>query len=108
MQTVSVSRNGIRWGEVAAAMGANLVESDRNEAQVYLHRGERGRRFILTDNGGELNVSEIVAAAPSSVPYRRDAGMVGPVTLANRLLCAIDGEAIDYSFTADDDEAVTP
>jgi hypothetical protein len=102
MQT-NTSRHGIRWNEVAEALGGNLVTSNRDEAQVYVHRNGSGRRLILTDNGGEVNVSEIVSATPS-VPYVSGANRVGPMTLAHRILTVLDGEAIDFEFSIDDEE----
>jgi hypothetical protein len=91
------SRNGIGWKEIAEAMGAHLLRTNAIEAEIYLRRGGRGHHLILTDNGGELNVSEIALVTPS-VPYRRGAARVGPITLANRVLTALDGEPIDYAL----------
>ena len=86
----------MKWTEIAECMGGRVTPGlDKCERIIRID----GRSLILTDNGGELNVHEIVPVLDFSVPTV----WCGPATIANRLLQALDGERINYNFNADNE-----
>lgn len=101
----------INWTVVALGLGATLLRVDGKRREVHMYRpstndGSRpGMQLIISDNGGEVNVSKIVPAFDHSVARTRDGANVGPLTLASHLAQALDGEPVDYAFNCDDDEA---
>lgn len=96
------------WDEVAKLMGGHLARMDltRGEAQIYLPPGccgsEGSRTIIVSDNGGEVSISEVVPLLDYSVPYEgsRKPGQVDDLALACRLSIALRGDAIDYEDPA--------
>ena len=90
------------WREVAKFIPrAKLVEKLRDEVMIFVPVGNS--RYIISENGGELNISKVVPIG-ESVPYWSNAhpgGAVGPETLAYRIDAAIKGNRIDYDLDLD-------
>lgn len=101
--------NSFDWASITSAMGASSYRLDRERKVVYvsLMRNDRWMDLILSDNGGELNISEVVAyippgkTNPESVPFVSNKFSVGPLTLASRILFQLDGETPDYGLDLD-------
>jgi len=89
------------WRDVADLLGGHLSRVTPRDAEVYLPPGACGsatsRVLLFSDNGGELNVSEVVPVLDWSVPYCGNRGRVDDIALACRLHSALTGEPIDYT-----------
>jgi hypothetical protein len=95
------------WSTVAKWMGGTLVHADLNRGEVIVHRsgyfeGETwvaSETLVISDNGGEVNVSAIVPRLSHSIPYDQTLRTVGPATLGCWLQQALNGAAdkIDYN-----------
>jgi hypothetical protein len=91
------------WREIADLLGAHLGDCSKSEACMYLPPRcvdgvwKGSRNLIVSDNGGEVNVSEILPALPDSIPL--PAAYAEPsMAMAHRLICALDGHKTDYDF----------
>jgi hypothetical protein len=100
------------WKLIADAIGAQLVKLDERTAHMVIQNdrtsGKR-REVEVSENGGEVNVCEVVRLPLESVPYWSNAhpgGNVGPYTLASRIAFELEGETPDY--LADLDAEGTP
>lgn len=77
----------------------------------FRHTGEQDGFWILTDNGGELNVER--ANCPEtlvSIPATSLRSAIDPATMAYRVSCVIAGRAIDwlYRMDAEDVDMLVP
>lgn len=108
--------NDYDWDVIAEAMGGKIRSRGDRFVEIYLPPLPRGARseyshamdLIISENGGEVNVSKIVPALADSVPYWSNAhpgGAVGDLTLASRLSQALAGEQIDYRLDLDSEHA---
>jgi hypothetical protein len=95
------------WAAVVAGLVGRLPGSAtllaRRDCEVEVLVPGVGR-LLLTDNGGEVNVSAIVDLLGFSVPYTDTRKDVGELTLASRLNQAILGEPINYDVDLDGEE----
>jgi len=91
------------WREIAQLMGGKLLRSDAKEIHVWVPK--LNDKIIITDNGGEVNISVEKPLIPHSVPYTSSGFTVREETLAYRLWNSITGKPIDYSFDVDSEGA---
>lgn len=57
-----------------------------------------GGIFVVSDNGGEVNVERVNDhTSLRSLPYVHNRSMIDGATLAYRVRCGIDGDAVDYA-----------
>lgn len=107
--------NDYDWDAIATAMGGKVRSRGDRFVEIYVPPLPRGGTkysdsldLIISDNGGEVNVSKIVPALEESVPYWSNAhpgGAVGDLTLASRLNQALAGQRIDYDLDLDSEHA---
>lgn len=100
---------GYNWREIARVLGGSLVTSGEDEVRLYLPpteaNGWRGETLLVSENGGEVNVSVIVPRLTESVPYhdvRARRGHVSEWDLAVRLSAALRGLPFDPELCFDD------
>ena len=99
----------VNWKAALAAMGATGIRRDGPDGyRFYLAPSSDSRCgvFLLSDNGGEVNLSEVVPAYTGSVAYRHSIGphahrAPGPLTMAQRLFSALNGREPDYQDDLD-------
>jgi hypothetical protein len=86
-------------------------QGDHGPREIADGENPYGAVYLLTDNGGEINVSGVgfnarVPSVPVNHPRDRRAGVnCGPETAAYRLWAAIRGDKIDYTWDVDEDLA---
>jgi hypothetical protein len=87
--------SGINLEKVAHFMGAKAKKLNDNEYEFFY----QNESYILTDNGGEVNVSKI-ELMPHSIPFTARGVVVKPEVLASRLAEYLSGgyDAIDWDF----------
>lgn len=73
--------SGMDMEHVAKLMGAHARKMSPNEYRILW----KNKVYLLTDNGGEINVSKIEPTEGSSVPFVESGGKVKPEELAERL-----------------------
>lgn len=124
--------NDFDWNVIARIMGGEREEHKADgEVKVRMGKGPlAGKTIMISDNGGELNLSSVDPEGsrvfPYGTPHRmRDQGIenrpmyaplvdfsiaytsnktrVGNVTLAYRIQSAISGQQIDYDLDLDRD-----
>jgi hypothetical protein len=95
MATNETTMSDLHWREIAELLGAHVSSMSETEIRLSVMHNGRRRTLILTDNGGELNISELVPVG-DSVPYTTSDTTIGSLTMANRLLCRLDGEDIPF------------
>jgi len=92
------------WAEIVKLLGGSAFKK-RPDGTIYFYKhGWGDGALIVSDNGGEVNVSQIVSLTPGSVPYwdnTKPGGMVGELTMAYRLSQAVGGRTIDYKRDLD-------
>lgn len=94
----------IDWKKVAETLNAHLIKVSDKEVELFTSFDSYGRghkHLIISDNGGEINISEIVPVLDFSIPYTRRGYGVGPMTLATRIHSALRNEPIDYDEDID-------
>lgn len=104
------------WRTVAEWMGATLVRADPERGEVTVFRGgafvdgawRPDEVLIISDNGGEVNVSAVVPRLDFSLPYEQTHRVVGPATLGVWLQQALNGAADKIDYFDDLDAPVTP
>lgn len=94
--------NSFNWREIARLLGATLKRHDKAAKQVHLYMFGAGTGdIIISDNGGEVNISEIRPLVSQSVPYTSNLFDVGEMTLADRIFKTIKGHKIDWKRNVD-------
>ncbi len=77
------------------AFGLTVVGSLGGSAVI---RDKARVLWTVCDNGGELNVERVNdAETMRSVPYAAWGGMLDGATMAYRVRCVVDDDAVDYS-----------
>ena len=86
------------WARIAELMDSRYCHAlgDRG-AVFYCHK--LGGSFVLTDNGGEVNVSGLnrVIDLPSIPTTDANCDLLDAGTIAYRIFAKMTGQAVDYS-----------
>ena len=96
----STNMTGAYWRAVAEMMGATVVRHDEHGVRLLIPgRGV----YEVIDNGGEVNLARVeTTGVEGSIPATYHEHVIGPVTMANRILYRIDGEPIPYGHEVTD------
>ena len=81
----------IDWKAVIKEIGGTLQSIDKKSGDVsFYHFGKKGGfDYVLSDNGGEFNVSKTVPAFNYSIPYDINTGVRSAKELSTDLLDAL-------------------
>jgi hypothetical protein len=84
-------------GVMTLADTDNLLVFSFYDRQSFKNLGT----FLISDNGGEFNISKPNTEEHYEIPYTN----ATPMTIACRVLAAIRGEEIDWSFNLSEEDS---
>jgi hypothetical protein len=86
------------------AFNIRIVGAIKNALVIQNEAWPYGDMWMLSDNGGELNVTRINSAELTrSEPYTWDGIVLDGATMAYRVRCVLDGDPVDYNLRHDAD-----
>ena len=92
------------WKEIVRLLGGSAYAKLPNGSIRFYKHGWGSGVITISDNGGEVSLSQTVPLIPRSVEYddnTKPGGMVGENTMAYRLNMAVLKHPIDYSLDLD-------